>query len=349
MSLPLRRPARSLAVPPLKSLLNSLLRRSIRPPCSANLAGCAVSAGSVVDRSAVPERGVKRGMCGRITLTRSGDEIAAFFALEMAAAEQGGETLQARFNIAPSQKVLTVVQNPSQSSQAAADRAAQWKRWGLVPSWSKDPQRGGSLFNARSETVDVKPSFRSAWKRRRCLVIADGFYEWSPRNKGHQPYYFSAHGGTLLAMAGLYEEWVDGGAAAKETHRHFNPDVDSGTSSAPVSQSGEIIESCTVLTTEANADLAEVHHRMPVLLQPGAFDAWLDPGTDPETLKRLFVPSPEKTLLRRAVSDYVNSPQNDDTACLNPPEPKKPLNKSLEPPAQAELFSDNTTSGEETQ
>ncbi len=278
-------------------------------------------------------------MCGRMTLTRSGDEIAAYFALEMAAEEEDGGALRTRFNIAPSQGVLTVVQSARQPELPLAPHALlaplttrrpHWKTWGLIPSWAKDPKRGGSLFNARSETVDVKPSFRSAWKRRRCLVVADGFYEWSPRNKGHQPYYFSAQSGGLLGMAGLFEEWVDGGSSSD--------------AAAKATGSGEVIESCTVLTTEANSDLEEVHHRMPVLLHPDQFGAWLDPDADPDALKSLLVPASENTLARFAVSDYVNSPRNDDPACLQPPPPPKPP----APPAQPDLFSFDTSSGDES-
>ncbi|MFK7897435.1 MAG: SOS response-associated peptidase [Myxococcota bacterium] len=265
-------------------------------------------------------------MCGRMTLTRSADEIAAYFALAEAIPIPGpnGGPLEPRFNVAPSQRVLTLVESEGGS------RLAAWKSWGLIPSWSKDPARGGSLFNARSETVDTKPSFRAAWKKRRCLVVADGFYEWSPRNQGHQPYYFTTQKWPLMAMAGLYEEWVDSSSDERGGRGGANG-------------SGEVIESCTVLTTEANADLSDVHHRMPVLLRPEDFAAWLSPATAPETLKPLLAPSPDATLQRRAVSDYVNSARNDDAGCLSPPPPPpapthpQPTSEP-EPPAQTELF-----------
>jgi putative SOS response-associated peptidase YedK len=136
-------------------------------------------------------------MCGRMTLTRSGSEIADYFSEAMqalvsqgeglpgasAVEEMNGRPLRPRFNLAPSQDVLTVVEAPL-GSEFAAEFA--WKRWGLIPSWAKDLSVGSRLFNARSETVDVKPSFRAAFKRRRCLVVADGFYEWTPRNRDHQ-------------------------------------------------------------------------------------------------------------------------------------------------------------------
>lgn len=274
-------------------------------------------------------------MCGRMTLTRSGDEIAAYFALETAAEEAAGGALKPRFNIAPSQDVLTLVQPAQQTELPLAPRHAEWKTWGLIPSWAKQPKRGGGLFNARSETVDVKPSFRSAWRRRRCLVVSDGFYEWTPRNKGHQPYYFSAQNGAPLAMAGLFEEWVDSGAvqAAAVTAEAAREEVGGG----------EVIESCTVLTTEANADLAAVHHRMPVLLHPDHFDEWLDPNADLNRLKRLLVPATPDTLARRAVSDYVNSPRHDDARCLDPAPSPKPKAQ----PAQPDLFAFDPSSGDE--
>jgi putative SOS response-associated peptidase YedK len=245
-----------------------------------------------------------------MTLTRTGNEIAAYFAEAMALSlsddvvEEGvcevdGRPLRARFNLAPSQDVLTFVPAPK-GSGATAEYA--WKQWGLVPSWAKDPMGGAPLFNARSETVDTKPSFRAAFKRRRCLIVADGFYEWTPKNRDHRPFHFSAAGGMLLAFAGLFEEWSGEG--------------------------GEVIESCTVLTTEANADLEGVHHRMPVILDPDRFGTWLEPQAEPLVLKALLVPSPAGTLRRRAVSRYVNDPRRDDPRCLEP-EPEA---------AQADLF-----------
>ncbi len=228
-------------------------------------------------------------MCGRMTLTRSGSEIAEYFALTMAereVCELDGAPLRARYNIAPSQWIATIV------ALATGGRSIGWKRWGLVPSWSQDPAIGGRLFNARSETADEKPAFRAAWKRRRCLVAADGFYEWTPRDRGHQPNYFCSREGSLLGLAGLFEAWHG--------------------------KDGEIVESCTVLTTEANADLEGVHHRMPVILEPTRFEAWLDPRSDPTLLKAMMCPAPVGTLDRRPVSRRVNSPRFDDPQCVRP-------------------------------
>lgn len=231
-------------------------------------------------------------MCGRMTLTRSGSELADYFELfesEASGPDGAGTELRPRYNVAPSQEVATLV------ADAEGRRRLDWKAWGLVPSWSKDPSVGGRLFNARSETADSKPSFRSAWKKRRCLVAADGFYEWTPRIRNHQPYLFRPREGLFLGLAGLYETWHGVG--------------------------GEIIESCTVLTTEANADLEGVHHRMPVLLARADFGVWLDPATDPGSLKAMTVPAPAGTLVRAPVSDYVNDPRHDDPRCWQPKPP----------------------------
>jgi len=237
-------------------------------------------------------------MCGRMTLTRGGDEIAAYFAEAMAmharadAAEIAGRALRPRFNLTPSQDLLTLV--PAlEGTGDLADFA--WKRWGLLPSWAKDPSMGQRMFNARSETVREKPSFRAAFKRRRCLIPADGFYEWTPRNKDHRPFHFTPTRDALMAFAGLFESWKGEG--------------------------GEVIESCTVLTTEANADLEGVHHRMPVILDPKDFATWLDPNVEPDVLVGLMRSAPAGTLSREAVTRYVNNPRNDDVRCLEP-EPK---------------------------
>jgi putative SOS response-associated peptidase YedK len=278
-------------------------------------------------------------MCGRMTLTRSGSEIAEHFALAMAESggaseaaiegwdavtEEGGAALRPRYNIAPSQSVPTILQGVDGTAML------DWKTWGLVPSWSKDAAAGGRLFNARSETADTKPSFRSAWKRRRCLIVADGFYEWTPRNRDHQPYHFWQPNGTLLALAGLFEQWQGEG--------------------------GEVIDSCTVLTTEANADLEGVHHRMPVILDPGAFAVWLNPASESSLLKGLTVPAPKGTLERRAVSRRVNSPRFDDAECLLGEEfdaprdsgssPEKKSIDSTEEVEQGELFRRDEEGGE---
>lgn len=237
-------------------------------------------------------------MCGRLTLTRSGEEIADYFAAAMAealAAESlagpTGGALSPRYNVAPSQPVLSVAPCADDPGRARFD----WRRWGLLPAWAKDAAISARLFNARSETVAEKPSFRAAFKRRRCLVVADGFYEWTPRNRGHRPYYFTPTEAPLLAFAGLYESWTP-------------PDADA-------SSPGRI-ESCTVLTTEASDDLAGVHHRMPVILSSGDFATWLAQGTPASALHALTRPASPGTLARREVSRHVNDPRHDDPGCV---------------------------------
>lgn len=229
-------------------------------------------------------------MCGRMTLTAGAGEIAAFFALESAAAllEPDGRALRPHYNLSPSQRVLTIAHD------AEGQRRAQFRTWGLVPAWAKEPSIGARLFNARSETVETKPSFRAAFRKRRCLVVADGFYEWTARNRGHRAHWLHPPGGGLLAFAGLYEHW-----------------------SAP---GGPEIESCTVLTTDANADVAAIHARMPVLLARERFDEWLARDTALQHLKALLVPAPEGSLDARPVSRRVHDARHDDPDCLAPAE-----------------------------
>ncbi|MFP6655369.1 MAG: SOS response-associated peptidase [Myxococcota bacterium] len=235
---------------------------------------------------AKPEEGK---MCGRMTLTRSGNEIAEYFAL---AAETGAKVVeeglqqQARHNIAPSQPVATV------TGATPGKRVLHWRHWGLVPAWSSPNKTSGRLFNARSETTKQKPSFREAWKRRRCLVVADGFYEWTPRNRGHQPFHFHRPDFSILAFAGLFEEWKG--------------------------DEGETFESCTVLTTAANRDLEGIHHRMPVILAPEKFSDWLNTEHADFGLKAMMQPAPTGTLLRQAVGRAVNDPRFDEPSCLEP-------------------------------
>lgn len=240
-------------------------------------------------------------MCGRMTLTRSAEEIARFFELDATCVAVGpdGRGLAPRYNLAPSARVLTVVPGASDARQPA------WKVWGLVPAWASDPSIGAKLFNARGETLATKPSFRSAFRRRRCLVVADGFYEWTPRNRGHRAHWLHPRDAGLLAFAGLYERWQVEGRAPLET--------------------------CTVVTTEAGPDVVALHHRMPVVLPRDAWKAWLDPGSDPDRLVAWLAPSPPGTLDAREVSAWVNDPRHDDPRCLEPP-----LALPLAPPEEHE-------------
>ena len=163
-------------------------------------------------------------------------------------------------------------------------------RWGLIPSWAKDPGIGSKLINARAETAAEKPSFRSAFKHRRCLIPATGFYEWGKTDSVKQPFFIRMQDTKPFAFAGLWERW------------HGTNDSN--------------IDSCTILTTEANDVLSTLHNRMPVILDPDAYELWLN--TDKARLKRLMKPYRSEPLTVYPVSTYVNKPQNDDLKCIEP-------------------------------
>jgi len=197
--------------------------------------------------------------------------------------------IKPRYNIAPTQSVLTVLQ-PS----ASANRQGKMLHWGLIPSWAKDRKMGSKLINARAETVAEKPAFRSAFRKRRCLVVADGFYEWQQQEnkKQKQPFYFRLSDGEPFAFAGLWEHWQDA--------------------------TGEEIESCTVLTTEANDLMRPIHNRMPVILEPKNYDLWLNSeATKLELLQPLLHPYPTEEMTAYPVSTVVNKPVNDSAECIN--------------------------------
>jgi len=238
-------------------------------------------------------------MCGRMVLTRSASEIAEAFGLE------SDLELQPSYNVAPSLPVPVVRANASRG------RRLDCLRWGLIPGWARDPAIGNRMINARSETVAEKPAFRAALRRRRCLVPADGFYEWAPAPaKGEPacPHYFHAPKGELLAIAGLWESWRgDGGAEGSRE------------GSGGGSREEGVIESVTLITTEANSTVRPVHHRMPVLLEARDFDLWLDPAVEaPEQVLSLLVPSAPDGLEHHAVSPLVNNPRNDDPGRIEP-------------------------------
>lgn len=214
-------------------------------------------------------------MCGRYTLASPGNVVAELFGLGEVPA------LRPRYNIAPTQQVAVV--------RAAGVRVELGMlRWGLVPSWAKDLTIGQKLINARAETVAEKPSFRAALRARRCLVVADGFYEWQPAGGRKQPWYFQFRDGRVFAFAGLWERWAP-------------PGIDP-------------IESCTIVTTEANEVVAPVHGRMPVILTVENGRRWLAGGPI-EGLQALLAPFPPDKMRAHPVSLRVNSPANDDPAC----------------------------------
>ena len=171
------------------------------------------------------------------------------------------------------------------------ERRLELLRWGLIPAWADDPAIGSRMINARSETAAEKPSFRRAFKERRCLIAADGFYEWQKTNGGKQPYHLRMRDGRPFAFAGLWESWKEDGE-------------------------GEI-RSCTILTTDANDLVGEVHHRMPVILPPEIYDLWLDPTVrEAEQLLSLLIPYPPEDMEAYPVSRRVNNPSNNEPSCV---------------------------------
>jgi putative SOS response-associated peptidase YedK len=218
-------------------------------------------------------------MCGRFSLTSSSAVIAEIFhALNVP------ELLPARYNIAPSQDIAAV-------RQGASEREFAWLRWGLIPPWAKDKKL--APINAMAETAATKPMFRSAFKRRRCLIPADGWYEWQATGGTHKrPYFFGAKDGKPLALAGLWESWE---------------------------HEGESLETCAILTTDANEVAAPVHNRMPVILPAEAHADWLDPANqDAASLQDLLRPFPADLLFARRVSTYVNNVKNQGPQCVEP-------------------------------
>jgi len=221
-------------------------------------------------------------MCGRFTLFEPDKVLAREFGVADL------PSLTARYNIAPSQPVAAV-----RAAAAGSGREFAFLRWGLIPSWAKDPSIGERLINARAETAREKPSFRNAFRKRRCLIPASGFYEWRRQERGKQPYYVRMRDGRLFAFAALWDRWE-------------SPD-------------GDAVETCAILTTAANAVLAPIHDRMPVILPPGEYARWLDPSLrETESLASLLVPFPPDGMVSFPVSTRVNSPAADDEGCVAP-------------------------------
>jgi putative SOS response-associated peptidase YedK len=215
-------------------------------------------------------------MCGRFELHTNPAAIALAFGLPHA------PDLQPRYNVAPTQLIPVVRQN------AAGERELVQVRWGLVPRWAKDPSVGVRMINARAETVADKPAFRNAFQRHRCLVPADGFYEWRTGPTGKQPMRIARVDGQPFGMAGLYERWR-------------SPD-------------GEVLDTCTILTTHANALLATLHERMPVIVPPLQYARWLDAAN--VEVADLFAPCADVDLMFHPVSTRVNAVRNDDVALI---------------------------------
>mgnify|MGYP001309494672 FL=1 len=221
-------------------------------------------------------------MCGRFTQTASPEVIAEQFKIT------NPPLFTPRYNIAPSQPIAAIRIDPD-----TATRTLVMLRWGLIPSWAKDPKIGNQCINAKAETVAEKPSFRSAFKKRRCLVIATGFYEWQVQGRAKQPIWIGLQSKRPFAFAGLWEQWKP--------------------------PEGEPLETCTVITTEPNDLMAPIHNRMPVILSPASYDQWLDLSFQQiEPLKALLRPYPSEELTAYPVSTLVNNPRHDASQCLEP-------------------------------
>ena len=218
-------------------------------------------------------------MCGRYTLRTPVDSLVEAFDVV-----DYPSSLSPNYNVAPTQEVAAVVEEDEK-------RKLELFQWGLIPSWAKDPGIGNKMINARAETVSEKPSFRIAFKRRRCLILADGFYEWQKTDDGKQPYHIKMQDGSPFAFAGLWETWRD----------------------------EEEIRSCTIITTNANDLMSEIHHRMPVILHPEDYGLWLDPDFDEkEPLTTLLKPYPAGAMEAYTVSRRVNKPSNNEPSVLEP-------------------------------
>ena len=224
-------------------------------------------------------------MCGRYTRK---EQIEALLDVLRAVIQCD---LTPRYNIAPSQMVACVRNAPENEH-----RECVLLKWGLIPSWAKDSSIGYKMINARAETVAEKPSFRKAFKHQRCLVIADGFYEWKREGKAKQPYYIRFKDSRPFAFAGLWESWQD-------KNQKDSPKIDS----------------CTIITTEANAFMESIHHRMPVILDSKNYEAWLDPNLkDPSFLTPLLKEHPSDEMEAFPISTRVNNPRFDGPECLEP-------------------------------
>lgn len=216
-------------------------------------------------------------MCGRYTLISRPKDIAAQFELADV------PDFPPRYNIAPTQPVPAIRQTPG-------GRAFALLRWGLIPAWAEDKKIGARMLNARAETVATKPGFRDAFRKRRCLVLADGYYEWQAVGRAKQPYHYRLRDGSAFAFAGLWERWR---------------------------RDDEAIESCSIITTAANSLASAVHDRMPVILDRQGCELWLDPNIEePQVLQELLRPYPAEAMCCAAVNPIVNSPHNDCPECL---------------------------------
>ncbi len=226
-------------------------------------------------------------MCGRYSITTALGDLWTRFPLR-----DENLAYQARFNIAPTDPVLAVIDEGDRGT--GPQPHGEMLKWGLVPFNAKDAKSGARLINARSETAARNYSFRFSMERRRCLVVADGFYEWRKEGKARHPFRFVVSDGAPFALAGLWDEWR-------------SPNTD------------EVLRTCSILTTEANTLVAKIHDRMPVILRPEDEDRWINATTrDPNDVAQLLAPYPASEMEAFAVSTVVNSVRNDVLECIAP-------------------------------
>jgi putative SOS response-associated peptidase YedK len=220
-------------------------------------------------------------MCGRFSLATDISVLQEQFNFKWS----NEITINPRFNVAPSQQILTI-------GSDGEKRIGTMMKWGLVPYWSNDTKIGYKMINARAEGIDEKPSFKTPFKRKRCLILSDGFYEWKKEEKKKQPFRFMMKDDRPFAFAGLWDQW---------------------------DKDGELLYSCTIITTTPNEMTQEVHNRMPVILEEDAYDLWIDAKmNDTEYLKSLLIPFPAEKMKSYPVSTLVNSPKNNVEECLSP-------------------------------
>ncbi|MEP6509112.1 MAG: SOS response-associated peptidase, partial [Gemmatimonadales bacterium] len=232
------------------------------------------------------------GMCGRSTLHDAPVSVLGKFHLPPLL-----PGFKPRYNIVPSQDQWTIVLDDS------AKPAARLLRWGLVPSWADNPSIGARLINARSDAVAAKPSFKESFRNRRCVILADGYYEWGGVGKARAPYFFHLDGHRDFALAGLWDRWQRG---------------------------DEVLQTCIIITTQSSPFAARVHHRMPVVLAPDHAVEWVDAATKDSRLLDLMEPYSGGDLTTYEVSNIVNSPANDGVECIAPAPPKPlPIELSL--------------------
>jgi putative SOS response-associated peptidase YedK len=224
-------------------------------------------------------------MCGRFARYSLSRELERYFNAHPPSFE-----IQPNYNVAPTQEIPVIVMKED-------ERHIKKRHWGLVPFWAKDTSIGSKMINARVETLSSKPAFKAALKHRRCLIPADGFYEWFGKAGSKQPYYFHLPSGEPMAFAGLYEIWED-----KEAPLETGP-----------------YKSCTIITTEASDSVRDIHNRMPLILKPEAFDEWLDPGNkEPAKIEQLLETACVRELNRHPVSKRVNRIENNSAECIEP-------------------------------